>query len=403
MNAYSYHGLTHAGKATQGKITANSEREAVMQLVHKGISVQRMEQRKASWLHRDISLLQNVPTSEWVLYLRQFATLIEAKVTIIDALRILASQTVNKKLQAATIQTEESVRSGLRLSEAMAQHPSVFPAMAIHLIGAGERIGGLNDTLTRLALYFEKQYHLKQKVQSAMIYPAILLVFAILIIGFLLTNVVPTFAGMFGGLGAELPLITRTVLAISQWVQSYWWLVILIVGTGTMAVKYALQRSIQLQVARDRMVLQLPVFGKLTQRAILVRMTRTWSSLLASKVPILSSITVIEQVTMNKVMTSVLTDAKRALEGGESLCEPFRNHWAFPPMVIQMMSIGEQTGTLDAMFAKLSEFYEQEVEQMTDRLKALVEPLLIVFLSVAIGVIVLSIIVPMFDIFNHIH
>jgi type IV pilus assembly protein PilC len=403
MNSYSYQGLTHAGKTKQGTIVANSEREAVMQLVHKGISVQRMEQRKPSWLNLDITMYQKVPAAEWVLYLRQFATLTEAKVPIIDALRILANQTANKRLQAATLQTEESVRSGLRLSEAMAQHPSVFPAMAIHLIGAGELIGGLDDTLNRLALYFEKQYHLKQKVQSAMIYPAVLLVFAILVIGFLLTNVVPTFAGMFGGLGAELPLITRTVLAVSEWVQAYWWVIFLIVGMGSMAVKVALQRSVRLQSARDYMGLRLPVFGKLTQRATLVRMTRTWSSLLASKVPILSSITVIEQVTMNKVMTSVLVDAKQALEGGESLCEPFRNHWVFPPMVVQMMSIGEQTGTLDAMFAKLSEFYEQEVEQMTDRLKALVEPLLIVFLSVAIGVIVLSIIVPMFDIFNHIH
>jgi type IV pilus assembly protein PilC len=399
---YVYYGETSSGVTKKGTVQARSERDAIVQLVAKGISVKRLNLKEQTWLHAEIHLFQKVPSAEWVLFLRQFATLVQANISIVESLHILANQTRNKPLRDATVQTEAAVRSGIGLSDAMKNHPQVFPPMAVHLIGAGERVGQMDETLNRLALYVEKQHHLKQKVKSAMVYPALLFVFAVCVISFLLTNVVPTFASMFRGLDAELPAITRMVLQASHFLQSYWWLLGLGVGGIGLSFRWLLRTSERAKFLRDSIALRTPVFGKLMQRTILVRMMRTWSSLLTSKVPILSSIRIVEQVMMNKVMERVLVEAYASLEGGDSLCEPFQNHRVFPQMVVQMMRIGEQTDTLDAMFAKLADFYEQEVEQMTDRLKAMVEPLLIVFLSVAIGIIVLSIIVPMFDMFNHI-
>jgi type IV pilus assembly protein PilC len=273
--------------------------------------------------------------------------------------------------------------------------------MFINMIKAGEASGALDDTLDRLAMQFEKQSETRSKIVSALTYPMVLGVIAIGVIIFLLVGVVPTFVAMFSDFGAQLPLITRFVLGASEWMQSFWWLFLLMIlamVVGVMALKSKKETKYYL----DYFVLRLPIFGPLLQKAVIARFTRTLSSLFTSSVPILQAVSIVEKIVENEVIAKVLAESKLSLEKGESITGPMKEHWVFPPLVTQMISIGESTGSLDTMLDKIAEFYEKEVDHATDRLKSLIEPLMIVVLAVIVGTIVTSILVPMFDIFNHI-
>ena len=259
----------------------------------------------------------------------------------------------------------------------------------------------LDDTLDRLATQFEKQNETRQKIVSALTYPLVLGVIAIGVVIFLLVGVVPTFVAMFSDFGADLPLITRFVLGASEWMQRFWWLFLLIVLAAVM-VLMAMNKQKKTKYYIDYALLRIPIFGPLLQKAVIARLTRTLSSLFSSSVPILQAISIVEKIVENEVIARVLAASKIELEKGESLTGPMKEHWAFPPLVTQMITIGESTGSLDSMLDKIAEFYEKEVDYATDRLKSLIEPLMIVVLAVIVGTIVTSILVPMFDIFNHI-
>lgn len=236
---------------------------------------------------------------------------------------------------------------------------------------------------------------------SALAYPIAVAIIALAVVIFLLIGVVPTFVQMFADFHAELPAITKFVLKASEVMQVYWWLVALAL-VGVYVLFSALNKRKTSKYYIDYALLRLPIFGKLMQKAALARMTRTLSSLFSSSVPILQALSIVEKVIENEVIAKVVKEARDALERGQSLTEPMKNHWAFPPLVTQMIAIGEQTGALDAMLSKVADFYEAEVDVGTDRLKSLIEPLMIVLLAGIVGTIVTSIIVPMYDIFNHI-
>jgi type IV pilus assembly protein PilC len=334
--------------------------------------------------------------------MRQFATLIRAGVTIVEATRILAMQTESKALKKALRQVEEDIRGGEAFSDAAEKHKRIFPLLFIYMIRASEQSGTLDETLNRLAATFEKQHVTRQKIKSALAYPIILAIASAGAATFLLTKVVPTFASMFSDFGADLPLITKMVLAASHWMQRFWWInILLIIGIviGGIAAKRHPKGAYQI----DYLLLKLPIFGVLLRKATIARMARTLSSLFSSSVPILQAISIVEKVVLNKVMAGVLEASKQNLERGGMLSEPLSKHWIFPPLVVQMVQIGEQTGALDAMLSKIADFYEMEVDMAADRLKSLIEPIMIVVMAAVVGVIVLSIIVPMFDIFQHIH
>jgi type IV pilus assembly protein PilC len=282
---------------------------------------------------------------------------------------------------------------------AMSRHRTVFPPMVINMISAGEASGNLDDTLNQLATYFEKQHYTKQKIISAMMYPMIVGVVAVFVVIFLLAKVVPTFATMLQDAGGKLPGITRFVLACSDFVQAYWWLLILLMILIYLSLLF-IRRNSSTRYYFDYAILKVPVFGKLLQKSALARMTRTLSSLFSSSVPILQSLSIVEKVVENEVIAKVIRESRSALETGQRLTEPLKKHWIFPPLVTQMISIGEETGSLDEMLAKVADFYEKEVETSTDRLKALIEPLMIVFLASIVGTIVISIIVPMFEVYK---
>lgn len=372
-----------------------------MKLRQKGVKVVEIQEVPATLWTKEITFGQKVKLQDFSLYLRQFATLLKAGVSVVDSTNILANQTDSKLLKKALLDVEEELRAGNPLSAATAKHPRVFPPMFVNMMRAGEAGGNMDETLERLADHFEKMHRTRQKMISALAYPIAVAIIALAVVIFLLIGVVPTFVQMFADFHAELPAITKFVLKASEVMQVYWWLVALAL-VGVYVLFSALNKRKTSKYYIDYALLRLPIFGKLMQKAALARMTRTLSSLFSSSVPILQALSIVEKVIENEVIAKVVKEARDALERGQSLTEPMKNHWAFPPLVTQMIAIGEQTGALDAMLSKVADFYEAEVDVGTDRLKSLIEPLMIVLLAGIVGTIVTSIIVPMYDIFNHI-
>ncbi|MCM3596402.1 type II secretion system F family protein [Metabacillus idriensis] len=401
MARFKYEGRGKTGQSS-GVIVGTSRREAVLKLQEKGVRITKIEELQETLLTKDISIGNPVKLQDFVIYLRQFSTLLKAGISVVEATNILARQTDSKALSKALFDVEEDLRSGNPLSAAAGKNKKIFTSMFTNMVKAGEAAGNMDETLDRLAVHYEKQYKTRQKIISALAYPAVVGIVAIAVVIFLLVAVVPTFVDMFSDFGAELPLITQFVLGASEWMQTFWWAVIL----GILAISIGLvfmKSQPSTKYYLDIVILKTPIFGRMLQKAALARMTRTLSSLFSSSVPILQAISIVENIVENEVISRVLKDSRNALERGNSLTEPMKDHWVFPPLVTQMIAIGEETGSLDEMLSKVADFYEEEVEQATDRLKSLIEPLMIVFLAGIVGVVVTSILVPMFDIFNKIN
>lgn len=398
MARFKYTGRDKRGKK-HGSIHATSKREAMSKLREEGIRVIEMTEVPETLLTKDISIGKSVKLQDFVIYLRQFSTLLKAGVTVVEATAILAAQTESKQLRKALLDIEQELREGNPLSQAVSNHKKIFNSMFINMVRAGEAGGNMDETLERLATHFEKQHYTKQKIISALAYPAVIGVLAIIVVVFLLVFVVPTFVNMFADLGGQLPAITRFVLNASGFMQSFWWLVLLCIFAIVFLVMF-LHSNKQTKYYLDYFLLKMPIFGKMLQKAALARMMRTLSSLFSSSVPILQAMSIVEKVVENEVMAKVIQQSRVSLEKGKSMTEPMRKHWAFPPLVTQMIVIGEQTGALDAMLSKIADFYEREVELGTDRLKSLIEPIMIVLLAGIVGTIVTSIMVPMFEMFN---
>lgn len=398
MAKFKYNGRDRRGK-TEGTVTADSRREAMLKLKEEGIRVIEMVEVPESLMSKDLSFGNPVKLQDFVIYLRQFATLLKAGVTVVDSTLILAEQTESKGLKKALIAVEQELREGNPYSEAISKHKKIFNSMFINMVKAGEASGNIDETLEKLADDFEKQHDTRQKVVSALTYPAVIGIIAIFAVIFLLVTVVPTFVDMFADLGGELPGITKFVLAASDFVQSFWWGMLLIVIGIVLALTYV-KKNKKTKYYLDYFLLKMPVFGNLLQKAALARMMRTLSSLFSSSVPILQSMSIVEKVIENEVLSKVIRESRDSLEKGRSMTEPMADHWAFPPLVTQMISIGEGTGALDTMLSKIAEFYEKEVDNGTDRLKSLIEPIMIVLLAGVVGVIVLSIMMPMFSMFD---
>ncbi|WP_423799222.1 type II secretion system F family protein [Neobacillus sp. SAB-20_R2A] len=398
MAKFKYSGRDRKGKR-QGTVNAASKREAVEKLKEQGIRVIELSEVPETLLTKDISFGNPVKLQDFVIYLRQFATLIKAGVTVVEATSILSYQTDSKALKRALLEVEQELREGNPLSDAVAKHKKIFNPMFVNMLKAGEVSGNLDVTLERLAEDFEKQHHTRQKVVSALTYPMVVGAIAILAVIFLLVTVVPKFVQMFNDMGAELPAITKFVLSASKFMQSFWWLVALIFILIYLSFMF-MKKNVKFKYYLDYALLRMPVFGKLMQKGVLARMMRTLSTLFSSSVPILQAMSIIEKVVENEVISKVIRESRVSLEKGRSMTEPMSEHWAFPPLVTQMISIGEETGALDAMLAKIAEFYEKEVETATDKLKSLIEPIMIVLLAGLVGVIVMAIMVPMFSMYD---
>lgn len=400
MARFKYTGRDIKGKK-YGAIQAGSKREAIQMLREEGIRVIEINEVAESLLTKEITFGNPVKLQHLVIYLRQFSTLLKAGVTVVESTRILAEQTDSKALKKVLLDIEQELREGNPLSAATGKHPKVFSVMFINMVKAGEVGGNLDETLERLAVHFEKQHYTRQKISAALAYPLSVGFVAIGVVIFLLTSVVPTFVTMFQDFGAELPAITRFVLSSSDFMQSFWWLIVLfIIGLYSSVLIMKNNRDTKYYI--DYAILRMPLIGKMMQKAVLSRMTRTMSSLFSSSVPILQAMVIVEKVVENEVIARVIRDSRESLEKGRSITEPMMKHWAFPPLITQMIVIGEKTGALDEMLGKVADFYEKEVETSTDRLKTLIEPIMIILLATIVGTIVLAIMIPMFEIFNQI-
>lgn len=401
MARFKYEGRDRK-KIRSGIIVADNRRAAVEKLRdEEGIRVIDIREIPTTALQKDISFGNPVKRDQFIMFLRQFSTLMRAGVTIVDAVKILSQQVESKALRKTLSEVDDELRKGNSLSSTLAKYPKIFEPLTINLIRAGELSGTIDESLDRLATHYDKAYQTRQKVISAMSYPVVVGVLAIGVVIFLLSSIVPMFADMFEGMGGELPMLTQVVMGASEFVKVYWYILVLI-GLAIFSVIWLMKRNERGRFILDTIVLRIPLFGTMLKKSALARLTRTLSSLFSSSVPILQAMTMTEKVVGNAVMSKVILASRDSLERGGSLTEPMKNHWAFPPLIPHMISIGEQTGSLDHMLAKVAEFYEKEVEAETDRLKALIEPLMIVVLAGLVGTIILSIMMPMFEMFQNV-
>jgi type IV pilus assembly protein PilC len=402
MAHYSYVARDRQGKKQSGVIQADTKQAVRSQLRERGLRALEIVQKKQTIWNTDIHIGRAVKLSDFVIYLRQFSTLIKAGVTIVDSTKILIEQTESKSLKKALTQVEMELREGNSLSSAFQKHPKIFTPLFTNMVNAGEVSGSLEETLEEMADYFEKQHKTRQKVKSAMTYPAVVGIIAVAVVIFLLVSIVPTFVGMFDDFGGELPGITKFVMGASDWMVVYWWVILLLVFAFIVFI-YAIRQRPETKYYLDYFLLKMPIFGKLLRKSLLARMARTLSSLLNNSVPILQAMSLTDKVVENEVVARVLRESRSTLERGQSMSQPMQKHWAFPPLITQMIAVGEQTGSLDQMLGRIADFYESEVETATDQLKSLIEPLMIVVLAGLVGTIVMAIMVPMFEIFNNVN
>ncbi|OZU89724.1 type II secretion system protein F [Virgibacillus indicus] len=395
---FQYSGKRISGQKTKGKIEADSKKTALLQLEKNGLIIFDIDETKP-W-NKDIILNKKVKNKDFVIFLRQYVTLIHAGISISDATKTMMKQTENYALRNALTDIDKQLDQGEALSKAAERHPKVFPDLLVNMIHAGEASGKLDDILNQMADYYEKEYRNKQKVVSALLYPTVVGIITLFLSIFLLVFIVPQFVSMFNSFGEEIPAYTQFILSLSDWVGAFWWVLIVFVLLGLVVYKYLLEKE-AFVYGIDRFKMKFPFLGVLVHKGVLVRMTQTLSTLLNSSVPILQSVEITEKVVGNRVIQKVLMESRRSLESGESITVPMKGHWAFPALIIQMMQIGEKTGTLDHMLSKAAEFYEEEVEQLSNRIKTLIEPLMIIILTVIVGSIIAAVVIPMFSMFEN--
>lgn len=399
MPNYAYQVIDERGKLQKGMLGASNKSQAIAELKKKGYVVKTIEEKQKSIWQTEITLGNPVKMEDFVIYLRQFATLIRAGVSIVDATQILSNQSDSKALRQSLIEVTDKLRKGLALSAAVADYPKIFPAIFINMVKAGETAGNLDEVLEKLAHQFEKDYFTVEKVKSAMTYPIVVGIVALISISFLLTSVVPKFAGMLIEAGTEVPALTKFVMSLSDSLVADWYLWVLGIIALILLSKIIL-RTDKGRYAMDYFKLKMPIFGVLFRKAAIARFTRTLGSLFHSSVPVLQALTVVEKVIGNAVIARIINESKDSLRAGHALSDPLRKSWVFPPLVTQMIAIGEETGALDHMLNKIADFYEADVDNTVDKLKSLIEPLLLLVVASIVGTIIASIMLPMFKIYE---
>jgi len=342
---------------------------------------------------------KSVPAKNLAIFTRQFSVMIDAGLPLVQCLEILGKQEPHKHFGAVILKVREDVESGAALADAMKKHPKTFDALFSNMIAAGEAGGILDTILKRLAVYIEKNVKLKGEVKSAMIYPVAVIVIAAVVVAAILWKVIPTFASLFAGLGAQLPLPTRVVMAASDWLVNYGW-VLLPIGGG---ISYGMKRYYATNNGRhtiDAILLKTPILGNILRKVAVARFCRTLSTLLASGVPILDGLDITARTAGNAIVEDAIQTTRSSIERGETISAPLRDTNVFPSMVVQMINVGETTGALDAMLSKIADFYEEEVDAAVAGLLTLMEPVMIAFLGVIVGGIVIAMYLPIFDLIS---
>ena len=351
---------------------------------------------------REISLpkvgRERVKSKDLALFTRQFSVMLDAGLPLVQCLEILAQQQDNKYFQKVIFQTRADVEAGMTLADSMAKHPRTFEPLYTNMVAAGETGGILDIILQRLSTYLEKMVKLKSDVKSALVYPVAVIIISIIVISIIMIVVIPAFKNIFEGLlgpGERLPWLTEVIVAISQFMASYWWLIGLFIGLAVFGLKAWYKTDKGLHVI-DALLLRLPVFGLILKKIAVARFSRTLSTLLSSGVPILESLEITARTAGNVVVGEAIQKVRAGVEQGQTFVEPLKASGVFPIMVSQMIGVGEQTGALDAMLSKIADFYEQEVDSAIANLLSMMEPAMIMFLGVTIGTIVIAMYLPLF-------
>ena len=398
MATFAYVGRTRSGAVKKGELSAKTRDEAVAQLRKQSVVVTSLDEKKGGAGGFKIGFGSGLTDKDLVVFTRQFGTMINAGLPLVQCLEILSTQSENKVLRETIGEVKVHVEAGSTFSDALRRYPKVFDDLYVNLVHAGE-VGGLLDTiLTRLAKYIEKAMKLKGQIKSAMIYPAAILGVAAVVITVLMIWVIPIFAKMFNELSGGkmgLPGPTQFVIDVSNVFTSYWY--VMLGGIG--AVVFSLKKyyaTAQGRMVIDKLLLKTPVFGDLIRKASVAKFTRTLGTLLASGVPLLDGLTICAKTAGNKVIEETLVNARVSIAGGKTIADPLAASGIFPKMVTHMIAVGESTGALDAMLGKIADFYEDEVDQAVTSLTSLLEPIMMVFLGIVIGFIVIAMYLPIF-------
>ena len=403
MPIYVWEGRTKAGETRKGETEAQNEGLLIQQLRTQQIVPFKVKEKKAGFQLSQLPLIgsmlggaKGVPLKELVIFTRQFATMIDAGLPLVQCLDILANQNPNKDFKNILLNIKESVEGGSTFAQALERHPQVFDRLFTSLIAAGE-VGGILDTiLNRLGVFMEKSEALKRKVKGAMIYPSIVVVALIAVITVLLVFVVPVFQKMFSDMGGTLPAPTRVVVAMSNFMKHY----ILHVFGVVVALVFTwrfIRKNEKGRAMTDDLFLKAPVFGDLIRKQAVARFTRTLGTMISSGVPILEGLEICSRTAGNVTIEKAILQAKVSISEGKSIAEPLKATNVFPSMVVQMIGVGEQTGALDAMLNKIADFYDIEVDTAVDGLTSMIEPVIMIVLSVVVGGFLISMYLPIFS------
>ncbi len=407
MSLYTYKVKNSSGELLTGSLEVNNEEEAIRELRNKNYFI--IDVAPPSVLGRDISiksgfsLLGRISVRELAMFTRQFSILINAGMNLIEALGVLIEQTVNKKLQTVLIDIRASIESGLSLSEALQKHKNIFSRLFISMINAGEIGGILDRTLNDLAVFLEKENEIQLKIRNKTAYPKFVMGFAFVVVMVLIIFIIPVFQETYASLGAQLPLLTRIVIEIGKALKTPWFYI------GAVVVffggRYFLRKALTTPKGKyyfDNIRIHIPKFGDLIRKIALSRFARTLGVLLAAGVPILKSLEIVKGVPNNIIIDNAVNEIKYSIRQGENIVIPLSRFSIFPPMFIQMVNVGEKSGTLDAILTKVADFYDSEITSSIDILMTVLEPIMLLIVALMIAVVVIAMYLPMFKIYQYI-
>lgn len=396
MPIFKYKATNKEQKEVEGLIEANNDSIAAEILMERGLSVLSVQEEEIGSAHKGLSFLNRVKIKDLVIFSRQFSVMISANVAIVQSLKILIDQTQNMRLKMIVSQIADDVNSGSRLSDALAKEPGVFSNFYISVIRSGETSGRLDEALVYLADEMEKDYDMTSKIRGAMIYPAFVLTGLLVVGGVMMVFVVPKLTDVLTESGQELPITTKILIGISSFLAGYWWILLVSLAILFFGLKYY-TKTPQGKLIFDTIILRLPIFGKLFQRIYLVRFARSMNTLIVGGVSITESLRIAADIASNEIYKDLILETVKEVEDGNSISSVFVNSKQIPQMVSQMLSIGEKTGKLDVILDRITNFYTREINNVVANLMTLMEPIIMVVMGLAVGVMVSAIIMPMYN------
>ena len=401
MGTFAYRVLDAKGAQSNGEVEGDNKAAVAANLRGKGFTVLDVNEIKIGFAQRDIfSAMQRVKPKDLTIFSRQFATMVNSGLSMLRCLYILEEQTENKKLAGVIGQIKDDVEAGISLSDALEKHPKVFSKLYVSMVAAGELGGILDAVLNRLAMQLEKDDSIRRAVKSAMVYPILIASFAIVVLMGMVLFLIPIFAGMYNDLGGKLPALTRVMVSLSNVVKGDWFIVFPGIIGVIWGIRY-LKRTPQGTANWDRAKLHIPMgIGEIIRKLAVARFSRTLGTLITSGVPILQALDITGQASGNTVIENAMTSVQTSVQEGQSITAPLEKASVFPAMVTQMIAVGEETGSLDAMLGKIADFYEDEVNASVKALTSILEPIMMVGVGAIVGLVVISMYLPIFNMMN---